>query len=220
MATIAPKARTRRLGPGSAGILLSPSEFDSADFVPHFRYELVQGVLIVTPPPGGGERNPNDELGYRLRLYGDTSPEGRALDLTLLEQTIATTPNRRRADRAIWVGLGRTPDLERDIPTIVIEIVSGRKRDYLRDYEVKAREYREVGGREYWIIDRFRRMMAVNRYGPDGGTTVIVAEPETYRTDLLPGFELPLARLLSRADAWDPPKRPRPETPPPAGGTS
>jgi hypothetical protein len=27
-------------------------------------------------------------------------------------------------------------------------------------------------------------------------------EPETYRTPRLPGFELPLARLLEVADAW------------------
>jgi hypothetical protein len=30
----------------------------------------------------------------------------------------------------------------------------------------------------------------------------VVAEGATYRTDLLPGFDLPLARLLAVADEW------------------
>jgi len=31
---------------------------------------------------------------------------------------------------------------------------------------------------------------------------VVVGEAEVYRTDLLPGFELPLARLFVLADLW------------------
>ena len=33
----------------------------------------------------------------------------------------------------IWTGLGRTPDEETDIPSIVVEFVSKRRRDALRD---------------------------------------------------------------------------------------
>jgi hypothetical protein len=33
-------------------------------------------------------------------------------------------------------------------------------------------------------------------------TTVTITESQTYRTDLLPGFELPVARLLAIADRW------------------
>src|SRR4051794_9239401 len=50
--------RTRiRIGPRSAGISLTPEEFD--DLWPHafrrgFRYELIRGVLVVTPRPLNG----------------------------------------------------------------------------------------------------------------------------------------------------------------------
>ena len=59
--------------------------------------------------------------------------------------------------------------------------------------------------KEYWIIDRFHRTMSVFRRDPPvtGVERVdTIAETQTYRTCLLPGFELPLARLLTVADRW------------------
>jgi Uma2 family endonuclease len=60
----------------------------------------------------------------------------------------------------------------------------------------------EAGVAEYWIIDRFRRTLTVVRPGPEGPVDQVVAEAETYTTPLLPGFELPLVRLLAVADRW------------------
>ena len=48
---------------------------------------------------------------------------------------------------------GRQPDEETDIPTIAIEYVSQGKRDWLRDYEEKRREYLALGVAEYWVVD-------------------------------------------------------------------
>ena len=217
MATVSQKTRVKpHLGLGSAGKLMSVKEFD--EFPNHrcdkrFRYELINGVLVVTPVADNGELDPNDELAYLLRGHQEFHPQGSALDLTLPEQTITTT-NRRRVDRAIWIGLGRLPEMEVDFPTIIIEIVSKRKRDQDRDYLVKRDEYLAAGAKEYWIIDRFSRTMTVYRPTLEGGfTTQVVQEIEIYQIPLLPGFELPLARLLSRADRWT---RRRVPKPPPA----
>ena len=59
-----------------------------------------------------------------------------------------------------------------------------------------------AGVAEYWIIDRFRRTLTVVRPGPEGPQDQVVTEAETYAPPLLPGFELPLARLLAVADRW------------------
>ena len=64
---------------------------------------------------------------------------------------------------------------------------------------------------EYWIIDRFRRTMTVYRNPPRAPAEQVVAENEVYRTDLLPGFELPLARLLAVADEWPKQKKKKPK---------
>ena len=198
-------ARKLRIGPGSAGISMDPEEFDAlrpGQFNDRFRYELIRGVLVVSPPAGSGERSPNDELGYLLRTYQDTHPQGSSLDGTLYEQTVPIGDDRRRADRALWIGLGRIPDDETDLPTILVEFVSARRRDRLRDYEEKRDEYLGAGVKEYWVIDRFRRMMTVYRNTPAGPAASTVAASATYQTELLPGFVLPVARLLTSADQW------------------
>jgi Uma2 family endonuclease len=204
MATVT-ESSAPRLGLESAGIRLLPHEFDalsSSDVDERFRYELVHGVLVVHAIPSEAEADPNEELGYLLRSYQQHHPNGSALDGTLPERYVRTADSRRRADRVIWAGLGRTPDPKRDVPTIVVEFVSAGLRNWRRDYEEKRSEYLALGVREYWIIDRFRRTMSVYRPTPPGPPEQLVAESNVFCTPLLPGFELPLAQLLAAADRW------------------
>ena len=184
---------------------MTPKEFDATPpncFKPGFRYEIINGVLVVSPPVSIAESDPNDELGYLLRTYQETSPEGKALDRTVPERYVPGTPNRRRCDRAIWTGLGRIPDVDHDVPSIVVEFVSSRKRDALRDYEDKRDEYLAAGVKEYWIIDRFMATMTVFRRVHGKVRMQVIEKDGVYKTDLLPGFELPLARLFALAAQW------------------
>lgn len=86
-----------------------------------------------------------------------------------------------------------------------MEFVSAGKRIWKRDYVTKKDEYRELGIKEYWIVDRFSRTLTVHRNTPEGATELVISEGEIYRTPLLPGFELPLSELLEAADAWNDP---------------
>jgi Uma2 family endonuclease len=192
---------------------MTPEEFDAIP--PHrwddrYRYELIRGVLVVSPFAGIAERGPNDYLGFLLWQYQETHPQGSALDATAPEQALFTTTNRRRCDRAIWTGLGRPPVEEKDVPSIAVEFVSASRRDVARDYEEKRDEYLAHGVREYWVIDRFRRIMTVYKPGPGGFVSRVVGEAESYQTELLPGFDLPLARLLAKADQWPRKRRRKP----------
>lgn len=194
-------------GPRDAGIPLSLDEFEAAEFEEGFRYELIHGVLVVNSAPLEEERDANEELGRWLRNYRETHPQGRALDLTLPEHDLRTRLQIRRADRVIWAGLGRRPRTrgqvaKRDVPGVVVEFTSSRPADMRRDYDEKRIEYRDLGVREYWIIDRYRRTLTVYRWQGKRWMKLTVREGEIYTTPLLPGFELSVAALLAVSDQY------------------
>jgi Uma2 family endonuclease len=203
MSTRRAKVRLPKLRRSSNGMLMTPEEFDAVtDYDDRYSYELIHGVVIVNPIPAESESDPNEELGHLLRSYKENHPEGSALDATLSERYIAIGDSRRKTDRVIWAGLGRLPDSKTDVPTIAVEFVSKRSRDRHRDYEEKRREYLAVGVAEYWVIDRFLRVMTVYRRPPSQPEEQVIPPDGIYRTPLLPGFELPLARILATADQW------------------
>ena len=197
------KTRAPKLGRHSNGMLMTPAEFDAIRQVDtRFRYELIRGVLVVSRLPSPAEVDPNEELGRLLRNYQVDHHEGAILDKTLPEQYIYLSDSRRRADRLVWIGLGRTPALTADVPTIAVEFVLKGTRDRERDYVEKRREYLELGVREYWVIDRFERTMTVFRKPPAEPAEQVIKHDGTYRTALLPGFELALAKILAVAATW------------------
>ena len=191
------------LGPEHNGLRLSVQEFDAVtDYNELYTYELLHGVLVVNPIPSPQERGPNEELARLLREYRDNHPQGTSLDDTLSEEYVRTTQSRRRADRVIWTGLGRQPDPALDPPSIVVEFVSAGRQNWQRDYIEKRDEYLALGVSEYWVVDRFRRVLTVFSKRPSDVEEKVIREQETYRSALLPGFELPLGRLLAAADRW------------------
>jgi Uma2 family endonuclease len=194
-------------GPRDAGIPLTPDEFEAAEFAEGFRYELIHGVLVVNAAPLEEERDANQELGYWLLAYQRSHPQGKSLDLTLPEHDLRTGRYVRRADRVIWTGLGRLPRTRglvrrRDIPSIVVEFPSARPADMRRDYDEKRVEYRDLGVREYWIFDRFRRALTVYRWQGKRWAKLAVPESEIYATPLLTGFQLAVAALLAVSDRY------------------
>jgi Uma2 family endonuclease len=197
--SIQTKAQTSvYLSPRLAGTLMTPEEFDAVRrYKDGYRYELVHGVLVVSPPALPTESGPNEQLGHWLLTFWELCPG--VMDATIPQHYMVTPTSRRIADRAIWVGLGRLPDFREDVPTIAVEFVSRSRRDRLRDYIDKRQEYLAAGVAEYWIVDRFRRTLTVIR---PAAQDQVVAEAETFKTPLLPGFELPLAPLLAVADRW------------------
>jgi Uma2 family endonuclease len=191
------------LGLESAGILMTPEEFDAVtEYDENYRYELIHGVLVVNPIPNPEETGPNELLGYLLLRYQEDHPKGERLDDTLPQQYVRTVTGNRIADRLIWVGLGRTPDVRRDPGTIAVEFVSAGRRNRQRDYVEKKHEYGEAGIKEYWIFDRFQRTLTIVSYAKPEVNETQVAEGHTYESPLLPGFVVPLARILASADRF------------------
>lgn len=207
MATLVDKETAIPFGPRDDGQPMTLDEFEAADFERGYRYELIKGILVVTPAPLEEERDANEELGHWLRNYRESHDRGACLDLTLPEHDLRIGSKIRRCDRAIWVGLGRHPTTrgrvaQRDVPAIVVEFPSSRPADQRRDYKEKVAEYRDLGVQEYWIIDRFGRAMTVYCWRGKKWTKRTIGESDMYRTKLLPGFDLPLANLFALSDRY------------------
>ncbi len=185
------------------GLLMSIDEFEGVtDWESGYRYELINGVLVVSPPPDDAGQGPNERLGNWLWDYQQRHPAGKILDDSLMERPVRTKAGIRVVDRALWIGFGRPIKSRRDRATILVEFVSWGKRAALRDYEDKRDEYLELGAKEYWVIDRFQRTMTVFFLPPANPLDRIITESEIYSTPLLPGFELPLKQLLQLADHY------------------
>ncbi len=182
-----------------AGTLMTPEEFDEhEEWEEGYTYELINGVLVVSPAPLPAETGPSDLLAHWLLTYQENDPQGSALDDTFPEFTLRIGRQRRRADRVIWAGLGRLPEPVKDFPTIVVEFVSYGKRNRHRDYVEKREEYLANGAVEYWLFDRFQQKLTVFR----GDEEIVIPHDGTYRTPLLPGFELSVAKILDRANRY------------------
>jgi len=189
------------LGPESAGILLTPDEFDGVEeYDDCYSYELIHGVLVVNPIPSAEETGPNEFLGYLLLKYQNEHSQGGILDDTLSQRYVRTSTGRRIADRLIWAGLGRMPNEKTDPATIAVEFVSAGRRNRQRDYEEKREEYGASGISEYWIFDGFRRTLTVVTFSNSQSVETVIPETHTYESPLLPGFVVPLDRILQSAD--------------------
>jgi len=59
-----------------------------------------------------------------------------------------------------------------------------------------------ISVKEYWIIDHFQHTMTVYNLRARKVRKRVIRKDQTYKTDLVPGFELPLVRLFALTDRW------------------
>jgi Uma2 family endonuclease len=185
--------------PASAGVKLT---YD--DFV-HFpddgkRHELIDGEHYATPSPNTKHQLVAGNLYGLIWTWLQAHPVGRLFpapydvvfsDFDVVEPDLVYLSHARAAQVL-------TPLNARGVPELVIEIASKGTRK--RDETIKRRLYERAGVSEYWVVDpeidvvrvyrradnRFVRPLELSREAGDGVTTPI-----------LPGLELPLARVFT-----------------------
>lgn len=128
------------------------------------KYELVHGVLFVTPPPSVQHEDilarlsrilvpfvAANELGEVYHPRSVIRFRGSEVEPDLMVRRPHPEPE------ATWESL--------PVPLLVVELISpGTRR---RDQEQKKAFYREAGVPEYWIVDPERRSVTVVRPGKD-----------------------------------------------------
>ena len=131
------------------------------------RYELVAGMLLVTPAPASDHQVVIVRLTSLLQAYvGDPGP---AYVVTPGEIEVATSLH-LEPDVLVFPSAFRPGTKWTDISGwwLAVEVLSPSSRYYDRDYKVEA--YLRVGVAEVWIVDLERRLVEVS--GSDGRRAV------------------------------------------------
>jgi Uma2 family endonuclease len=159
------------------------------------RYEVIDGELYVSPPPGELHQNGLMNLAGRLwthvranqlgKVY--PAPFGVVLDDENGVQPDIVYVSRARADIVSERGVFGAPDL-------VVELFSPSTR--ARDRGIKLRRYAAAGVPHYWTLDPRRRTLEARELAESGYELVGVFGPGTvFRPTLFPGLEIPIDDL-------------------------
>ncbi len=160
------------------------------------RYELIDGVVVMSPSAGNSHQHVTLEIAVQLRSFVRSGGLGFALIDADVELPAAVggadlvyRPDLHfvRSDRAGFLG-----DRTRIAPDVVVEVISPESRS--RDSVTKFRDYESAGVSEYWLIDPLEARLQFFRL-TDGKFVAAQFEPDTYVSLAVPGFRLDLTRL-------------------------
>ena len=166
--------------------------------------EVVDGVLLMPPSP----TDEHQWLGFEIATHISPFVRERELGLVLMaprDVLIRREPLRIRQPDALFLsaaraGVRRPSDLvgqsRIEAPLdLVIEVISpSNTRRYV---EEKLRDYHSIGVLECWLVDFSSRTIEVWRLSEDSMALVATLDmDDTLRTDVVPGFSLPVANVF------------------------
>lgn len=160
-------------------------------------YEILGGELVVSPPPATQHQRIVRDLTLELHHFVE---EG-GLGEVLFAPVGVKLSDRDVVEPDIVVVLAESParigtQVIEGPPDLVVEVLSPGTAQ--RDLGPKREIYQRTGVREYWVVDpregRIEVLQAVEgRFHRSG----LFSAGEALTSPLLPGFELPLARIFA-----------------------
>jgi Uma2 family endonuclease len=189
-----------KLGPADHGRPLSLDDFESAEYEPGYKYEIIDGRLYVVPEASLTEHRLEKWLTRKLERYSEDHPE---VINFVAEKARVFVPGRPAAtvpepDIACYHAFPEQTGMEEvawdDVsPTLVAEVLveGSPEKDLERNLEL----YFDVPSvREYWVLDGRENpneptLIQHRRYGK---RWVVRSYPygSTFTTRLLPAFSL------------------------------
>lgn len=161
------------------------------------RYEVLDGVLYMSPSPFVAHQNALFELAVRMREYARRGDLGRVwiapIGVRIPGQQVPVQPDIVfvRKDRLDIVA----EDYIEGAPDLVVEVLSPS--NWHHDRGVKQEAYRQAGVREYWLVDYRTKTIEVLTLQEEVYTLLSKAGPgETARSEVLAGFEVAAEQLF------------------------
>jgi Uma2 family endonuclease len=158
------------------------------------RYEVIDGLLYVSPFPSSSHQNVISTLLVLLmdqvRQHGLGKLFVTGLKVVLDEQT-GVGPD------IVYISRSNLPGLEADgfhgVPDLLVEVLSSKP---TLDTQIKKAKYARSGVPHYWIVDPAQRILQAFRL--EGDHYVLAAEvagDATFEPSLFPGLAIPLSEL-------------------------
>lgn len=153
-----------RLDAGYLGLRMTSDEFLH---IPDdgYNYELVDGIVSITPSPEPAHQSVTGEIYCQLANYLHAKPVGKVwpeLDVCLGKSAgggdLVYRPEVVFVRQERLSGIGRKLSI---VPDMVAEVVSHGSRRL--DTQTKRQDYERFGVAEYWIMDPQRKSMAFLR---------------------------------------------------------
>lgn len=170
------------------------------------RYEVIEGELYMSHAPHAEHQSVVDQTGHAIFSWQDDVGSGWLVAGAgvVFSRNDGVIPDLMWfSDEQLQLAKINPATGEWDghfyaAPDLVIEVLSPGSANESRDREVKLTLYSRRGVREYWIIDRFSRTIAVYRRTAEATLTLMATlnERDTLTSPLLPGFSVAVERLF------------------------
>jgi len=166
------------------------------------RYELIEGELHVTTQPHFAHQIVSDAILIALSTWSEQNSQG---GLAVSAPGIILADDEAFAPDVVWYGAERlaaysNPDGKfYGPPDLAVEVLSKGTKNEKRDRKLKPARYAFWGVREYWLADRFARVMQI--YRPNGLTyqlAATLAMPDVITSPILPEFACLVSRLFAK----------------------
>ena len=173
-----------------AGLRMTADEYERLED-DGFRYEVIDGVVVMAPSANAGHQDVIGEIEHQLRAYLAEHPVGRVLhDMDVkFDEKLLYRPDLHFISKARLPK--RTPRVH-VVPDMILEVLSPRTQ--ARDLNTKRNDYERYGVTEYWIIDLRRATLTFLRLGAKGYAPVAVRGSK-FASKAVPGFTLDIAAV-------------------------
>lgn len=161
-----------------------------------FRYQLIDGVVVMSPRPTPLHQRILNRILRQLdstieKHGGEALPE---IDLELAENLVYSPD-------MVYFAQGRKFPSDRAIsivPDLILEIISPSS--HRMDFKTKRTDYERFGVREYWIVEPAEKRVRVLRL-VDGKYVEAIQTGDTAPSQVIPGFAFDLVALRKVMEA-------------------
>ena len=176
--------------PRYAGLRLSADDFFELDD-DGFRYELIDGVMVMSPSPKPSHQRTLVELITEVSIFLRQHHVGEAFpDIDVkFDEDLVYRPDLVfiRQER-----LRKPLDRIDVVPDLIVEIISTSSR--LLDSGDKKQDYERYGVTEYWLIDPLEEQVTFFRRSGDK-LVEVAPDADRFLSTAIPGFALDTAAL-------------------------